>query len=318
MVSPILTVEQAISLIIEDLKTAKELLVNDPMHLGTSPSKVLAPLPSGSYASYHIAEWHNRRFSFNYYASVATLARAYLWKNDRESALKEARELIADQKTKFPWVENSNLSTIGSSVAGANNQDATFATEHVFAMNIKSIKNYMAGLCYFGESSPSGCLLAPYAYLSYADVFETSTDYRSQYLAFSYGGMRYCNKFYQYENVYSFFKERVPLIRVSEMYYIIAECATDLDEARQALDAVRSHRGLTSMPLSSNITRSELDNEILKEYRKEFIGEGQLWFYYKRKCMDLVNEGWMYNIYTFTDMDRYTFDRPDDEDGNRK
>lgn len=317
MVAPLLTVDQALTRIIDDLKTAKELLKNDPMRLNVAPSGVLAPLPADKdYTLYNIPEWHNRRFSFNYYAATATLARAYLWKGDevnQANALTEAREVIAVQETHFPWVDGMNLNTIGSD---QKNQDATFATEHVFAMNIKDIENYMSGYCYFGENNSSTqAKLSPWAYYKYVypPIFESNDDFRKQYLIFNYNGYGYCRKYYQESNVYSFFRERVPLIRISEMYYIVAECTTDLNEARKALETVRFHRGLGSSPLDENITRSALDQEIQKEYRKEFIAEGQFWFYCKRKNVDLKTM----DNYNFKDNSLYTFDRPDAEDGNR-
>lgn len=79
-----------------------------------------------------IQSWHNRRFRFNYYAAVATMARVYLWKGDRENALLCAGEVIADQESRFPWVLKANLSNIGNtSNEYYRNQDRSYATEHI-------------------------------------------------------------------------------------------------------------------------------------------------------------------------------------------
>lgn len=315
-VSPLLTVEDAFNFIISDLKKAKELLVDDPIVTGETPSSALASLPGDSYSEYGIEVWHNRRFCFNYYAAVATLARAYLWKGDKVSALLYANEVISAQESTFPWVNNENVATIGTS---SKNQDRTFATEHIFALNIKGINEYMQGYCYFGTSSSVNSSLSPFAYFSYGGIFEGSTDFRQVYLVSSNAGDLYCNKYYQYPELFSFFQERVPLIRISEMYYIAAECETDLNQARLRLDEVRSHRGLSNMPLSESISREELEIEIRKEYQKEFIAEGQMWYYLKRKDIDLTDWSinYPYHIYYFTNKNMYVFDRPDDEDANR-
>lgn len=317
LVTPIVTREIALNFIIEDLKIAKELLKNDPLRLRKTPNPVLAPVPVGPYTAQGVTAWHNRRFAFNYYASVATLARAYLWKGDKSNALTYAKEVIEVQSTNFPWALDANISAIGTTKM---NQDKTFATEHIFSLNIKKINDYMQGFCYFGSSSWVYSSLAPFAYYSYGNVFEGSTDYRQLYLSTSYQGTKYCNKYYQVPDVYSFFQERVPLIRVSEMYYIASECETDLNQARIYLDAVRSHRGLSSMALSNSISRETLNNEIKKEYQKEFIGEGQIWYYIKRKNLDLTDYfiSSEFNIYYFNNKNQFVFDRPDDEDGNRK
>lgn len=52
-----------------------------------------------------------------------------------------------------------------------------------------------------------------------------------------------------------------------------------------------------------------LRQEIRKEYKKEFWGEGQLWYYYKRK-MDMTFSTYM------TDIKFFTFEIPDIEQSN--
>jgi hypothetical protein len=73
---------------------------------------------------------------------------------------------------------------------------------------------------------------------------------------------------------------RVPLIRLSEMYYIAAESASDTKEKVRMLNSVRANRGLKA--LAETLTETEIATEIFKEYKKEFYQEGQLFFYYKR------------------------------------
>jgi len=77
----------------------------------------------------------------------------------------------------------------------------------------------------------------------------------------------------------------LPMIRVTEMYYIAAECATaalDSLKATDLLDSVRVHRGLPKYTLAALKTDS-LNIEIRKEYQKEFLAEGQMFYFYKRK-----------------------------------
>ena len=61
----------------------------------------------------------------------------------------------------------------------------------------------------------------------------------------------------------------VPLIRLPEMYYIVAECASttgydDLDNTSE-----------------ENKNQTKRINEIMKEYRKEYFAEGQLFYFLK-------------------------------------
>ena len=74
---------------------------------------------------------------------------------------------------------------------------------------------------------------------------------------------------------------------------------------------MRQHRGLSSYPLTCT-NKQQLQDDIEQEYRKEFIAEGQLFYYHKRRN-DTYNTRSLYNSYEATP-DLFTFPRPDDED----
>ena len=312
-VTPLFSQEDAIAMMLEDLEKAKELLINDPMRLGTTPANCLASLPSGSnLASDNIPIWHNRRFRFNYYAAVATMARIYLWKGDRVNALRYAKEVIADQEDKFPWVLTENLTTIGST---SSNQDRSFATEHIFALNVTNWEDLMDTYIFSGEVGIPGSITEGENTLfisaeERSSMYEGYTaDLRYQYCFEPFGTKFFISKFYQNTKAARYFQERLPLIRLSEMYYIAAECAETVSEGVNYLDQVRSHRGLTSYALDRSMSKDNLAQEIRKEYKKEFWGEGQLWCYYKRK-MDMTFSTYM------TDIKFFTFEIPDIEQSN--
>ena len=313
LVTPLYTQEDALQAMLDDLMEAKALLENDPMRLGTTPDACLASIPSGSYlASDGIETWHNRRFHFNYYASVATMARIYMWMGDRTNALLAAREIIADQETKFPWVEESHVSNI-SETRYVRDQDRTFATEHIFALNVTDLDELMDAYIYNGTTGMNFSQNELSVY-SISDVYENTVDYRYQYwfapYTDSYGSSKFLlSKFYQNTTTADYFQERIPLIRLSEMYYIAAECAESVSDGVEYLEEVRRHRGLESAALGSSLSATELEEEIQKEYRKEFWGEGQLWYYYKRKSNMEFNGN-------MTDVGMFTFDMPDSEISN--
>jgi hypothetical protein len=78
---------------------------------------------------------------------------------------------------------------------------------------------------------------------------------------------------------------------MTEMYYIAAECAAgnnDLGFATDLLDSVRVHRNLPKYTLSA-LSSDSLNTEIRKEYEKEFLGEGQVFFYFKRKNLPFAS-----------------------------
>lgn len=307
-VSPLVSVDDALTLIVKDLDSAVELLQNDPIKTGTTPNTVLASAPTGnSQSTYNIYSWHNRRFHFNYYAAKATLARAYLWKGDSTNALKNALECIDAQATRFPWVKSNALAAISSN---GTYSDRTFATEQIFALNNRMLEANQDGylLILDGSSYPGFALFS-----ADRSLYENSEyDVRLKYLftAGTYGTL--LSKYYQRSGYVAYFKDRQPLIRISEMYYIAAECTGDVATAAGYIDAVRANRGLTTDPLVARVTtRDDLEQELEKEYRKEFFGEGQTWFYYKRHQATSLP-----NIYNFSEayLDCYDFDRPEEED----
>lgn len=59
----------------------------------------------------------------------------------------------------------------------------------------------------------------------------------------------------------------VVLIRLAEMYYVLAECAADAQTAAGYLNEVREARGVDP----TGLTEATRLNEIEKEYRKEFL-----------------------------------------------
>ena len=81
-------------------------------------------------------------------------------------------------------------------------------------------------------------------------------------------------------------KDLMPLIRLPEMYYIAAECRIsgpdkDLGEARSLLQEVRKARAVYE-ELDADLDEASLMAQLEKEYRKEFICEGVVFYFYKR------------------------------------
>ena len=75
------------------------------------------------------------------------------------------------------------------------------------------------------------------------------------------------------------------MIRLPELYYIAAECyvrksVPELSAALDCLNKVRENRGLYT-PLQ-NLDATQIIAEIQKEYHKEFLSEGVMFYYYKR------------------------------------
>ncbi|MFD2968747.1 RagB/SusD family nutrient uptake outer membrane protein [Sphingobacterium bambusae] len=301
-----LTVTQATDRIIEDLQKSLALMDQDPIRTGENPNNILAPAsPSSTLSSYH-----NRRYRFNYYAVAATLARVYLWKNDKINAAKYARIAIDAQSAKFPWVANPQNIIVEGNTA----RDRTFTTEHIFALNNPLLEDYAP--LYFTAGGSSAATRLVVSQQNRTTIYEDNTeDIRNQYFFTAYVNSEnsrtyfFPTKYLQNAGNSIWYKQQIPLIRISEMYYIAAECTEDLAEASEYLNTVRSARKITSILSLTNVNK---DNEILKEYQKEFLGDGQLWYYCKRKDLSKpqLNELFDWGVWN---KEWYVFDMPENE-----
>jgi hypothetical protein len=79
-----------------------------------------------------------------------------------------------------------------------------------------------------------------------------------------------------------------PALRLSEMYYIAAECSYDANpgQATAYVDSVRFHRGI-GVTMSA-VNKQDFMNQLVQEARKEFYGEGQIFYMYKRLGIPIV------------------------------
>ena len=313
LVTPLYTQQDLLDTLIGDLKQAKTLMENDPIHLGVEPDACLASLPQidANYISRDSCQvFHNRRFRFNYYAATATLARIYMWMGDKANALAQAKEIIEAPHNRFPWVKQQHCADYVIGTDYNSGQDRIFAYEQIFALNMTKFNEVLDGYNYFLTVTQDNSNVEMKIDGTFKnEVYENANvDYRSKIWFDGSGSTNTLHmiKYIQpttYE-VERYFQERLPLIRKSEMYYIAAECAETKEDAIAYLNEVRNNRGFQySTQLS---TSDDVEDEILKEYRKEFWGEGQLWFYYKRKGITNFSE-------FMTDASLFTFEIPDIE-----
>lgn len=269
------TVSVALDSVISDLTKASVLLQNDSLKISTNP----------------YLHWGRRKY-FNYYAAEMTLARVYLYKGDKENALKHAQIIIDEAESgklslPFTWTHATAIETTYDYEC-----DRTYSTEQIFQLNINKMDDIITA--YFTAKANNN-------YLSPSDakadiIYEkTSKGYGNDYRMsknFKQDGERedrYLSKFWQYEN--GRYNKIFPLIRLTEAYYIAAEALIESNpqKAIELLNSVRSHRKLSEYPLPTTLSATEIQNEIYKEYRKELLGEGQLFFYYKRLNLSTID-----------------------------
>lgn len=260
------SVNQTLDLIIEDLLDAEELLKDsDPM----------------TDKSLNYTDRWARRYYFNYYAVVGTLARAYMYKGDTTNALKYA-EMIIEEGEEF----NSNFGWTHYTTMNSQHEyevNRLFSGECLFYLNIKDFDDIVK---YHFTSSSSNNTFTPSANKADLIYEKTSKGYGNDYRMlknFAYDGAdKYLWKYHQYEN--GVCTNIMPVLRKSEAYYIAAECLKESNPKRavELLNLVREARNLSLYPLPETLTANEIQEEVGKEYRKEFLAEGQMFYYYKR------------------------------------
>ncbi|MFL5739777.1 MAG: RagB/SusD family nutrient uptake outer membrane protein [Flavisolibacter sp.] len=217
----------------------------------------------------------NTTSHFTIWAVKGLLARIYLYKGDFANAQSSALAVI--NSNKFP------LST--------SNSDLMFTKEHLFSL-YSSISYAIAyNKSVFNTNPPLG-----FTTLSQTALFVTgggsATDWRKSFLdpltGVALGNTISPRKYYSSGqstvNV-------LPMIRATEMYYIAAESANALQDSLTAtsmLDSVRVHRNLVKYTQTA-LKRDSINIEIAKEYQKEFLGEGQMFYFYKRKNLPITS-----------------------------
>mgnify|MGYP001627433210 CR=1 FL=1 len=232
--------------IISDLREADALMGSDPILSSSALTTI-----------------RERQNKMNALAVKGTLARVLMYRGSTED---KASALLLSQS-----VINSNVLRFVSNNDIINGRDKTFNTEHLFSMKSQQLPDQVN--IHFIPGAPQ---LLTNDINVIRQTFEVSSsgsvDYRYTYLWENTGTVflnrKYTNELY------------VPLLRLSEMYYIAAECeSSNPSVATNYLNVIRANRAVT--PLSS-LNTTQVLSEIFKEYKKEFIGEGQLLYYYKR------------------------------------
>ena len=207
-----------------------------------------------------------RTSRFTAWASKGLLARIYLYKGDIANASQYAKSLI--QSNAFP------LAT--------TNADLLFTKENLFSLQMFQNNINLNYKTVFNTPVPLGFSIQN-QFALFVSGGGSSSDWRRAFVdpatGSTTGNTIMPRKFQSSTNT------TTPLVRMSEIYYIAAECAVannELAYATELLDSVRIHRNLPKYGLTP-LSADSLAIEIAKEYQKEFLGEGQVFFFYKRK-----------------------------------
>ena len=225
-----------------------------------------------------------RQLRMNYYAVLALKARVYLYAGEQAQALAAARKLLTDAKVDehFPAVDPNKL------LANQDNPDRVFSTEVLAGIYLKDRADIHSN--YFSSEQAGNNYLHPRKNFVNTNLFaEETQDYRFQ--AWwrtasneSEGGY----DFIKYEEIAQpaekgeteyFYAVFMSLIRLSEVYYIAAESEPVLADKYGWLNKIRERRGLGALTV---VSEEDFVKRLRTEYLREFMGEGQIFFMYKR------------------------------------
>lgn len=281
-VEPQRTYSQTAELLIEDIMAALKCLEKDPVR-GDIPDNFNATINADAY-------WSDRQKHLNYYAVKALLARVYLWQDNFAQAYSTAYEVATQAQASqlVRWLD----AEAWAQESEADHKDWTFSVEHIFSLEVTNLYESLKESFYPGQTTQNGYVLSAE---NIESLFRNVPEYGIQELIEDVRGpagtMYYrnggyiINKFYS-SNSYDYaLRARMPMIRLSEMYLIMAQAMAmtfDYAGAGNCLNQIRMHRGLSlsddQFPATGGVSTL---NDIMGEYLKETIGEGRFLFAYR-------------------------------------
>lgn len=274
--SSLLPAKQVVEKVLTDLTQAE----NDLKQYDPVVSEGLRMSVSGNAEEGNTYRFRGLRL--NYYAVLALKARVYLYADRKPEALTYAKMLIEEPKREdyFPFVSFSE-------VTNGQNPDRVFSSEVLFSM-LNDTRNVLY-TSYFDPENASNKLMPRENSIETLFGDERVSDYRYKWWQASAvageSNLLVNIKLKGISDTDLVYGKLMALIRLSEMYLIAAECETDENLGYNWLNTLRRQRGLVTE------ISEKLQDRLADEYNKEFLNEGQLFFYYKRKGTTTLKSG---------------------------
>lgn len=205
--------------------------------------------------------FYHRNSRMNYFAVLTLAARVYLYKEDYASAVRILEDVMDSDRVTF-----GNVPLFG-----------------IYKGNVLSVAN-----TYF-QGGTTGTSYLAQLLARVQDVYENGKYFSADSRQLTYyknsSGGSYYQMIKKYDNFGQFDMPQITVISGTEAAYIYAEACLKLNkksEAVSTLNNIRDIYGLGNSPLSENLDDEVVMDEIVKEYRKRFPAEGQMFYCYKR------------------------------------
>ena len=295
-----------IRLVQQDLDRAAELLADDPVHRRGANDNYAAIMldisltPETIFAEY----FRNRRL--NYFAVRALQARVWLHIREHHHAIAAAQAALEAIRANegFRWETNRTLIE--------RDRNFVFHREILFGINHPTLhlnwRRLFAGVQPGSTSVVSNLTLYHHIFADFpGETLASMTDVRAaqwQRSSVDLGFETYIStKFRNPDHIVNwvnrpYFPNLQPLIRMSELYLIMAEAHLLTDnviESANWLNTLMSNRGMLPEQLIGwggvDIMQTDVFQRLRREVYKEFVGEGQAFFFLKRNNMNVIFTG---------------------------
>lgn len=272
-----LTVDSCVNKVIRDLKDARDLLweVDSAKDFGVTNRFEAGSLDDDFFVQ------DKRAFRLNYYAVTTLLARACLYAQRLDEAYQYAKEIIDYNEATGNFEFESYVDAGDTKLYG----DIIWGLESVYLDEYVSTYNNL--------TDPQSYR---WTYLAIANMNEIFGDETND-IRWEKWVSENDDRFIKYEKYEGESTEAeinntlIPMVRVAEAYYIAAEAIykTNLAEAIGYLKFIKEGRNASTSELG-NVSEQNFMEVLIRDARREWLGEGQLFYLYKRLGLDIPAE----------------------------
>lgn len=258
---------------------------------------------NGSMLNYYdVLNYRGARM--NYFCALGLLARLEMLRLDKDKAYTYALRVMEESKDIIGLIDKREIDS--STEMG---KDLNYSAEMLGALYVNDLYDTTNSIFYMEGESAGSNTGTPISTAQYEQIMNSiygrepdgsGTDNRLRYW-FERQDELSSTIYYDFKKLHAAYDggatslgyyPEIPIMRMAEIYYIACETqiGKDNDLALSYLNAVRQTRNLADI-------EGPLDADLIKEYlvrdaRKDFIGEGRMFLMYKRMFYDIyVKEG---------------------------
>lgn len=279
----------------QDLDEAIGLLEVDPIR-GNAPDSFQEAINADGF-------WSKRTYHLNWYAAQALKVRVLMWQKQYSAAETLSNSIIEEvlQKEVVHWLDPFQMLEADSN----DQRDWTFSCEHLFTLEIpdyySKVQPYFFTL---GANANTNTIMlsesvvrALFQSIYFVDKVDEETGVQGRSLVGDIRGpalmLKYSPLGYQIYKYYSSstakYRNRQPMIRLSELYMNKAEVAlrdSRFQDAANAINAIHLARGVEDELTPDNFLMTDQPLYFLwEEYVREFPCEAQI-FYFRKRVMN--------------------------------